>query len=101
MNKFILTFMILSFSVFSEEKAEKKTYNEEEFKTALRVEMKKELENLDSKKLAKYFKVTIVDFQSFPVKRSRFSAGLMQQSDIIKIHFLVHRFAHVVDGEGR
>jgi len=68
MNKFILTFMILSFSVFSEEKAEKKTYNEEEFKTALRVEMKKELENLDSKKLAKYFK-GLLDKEDMIAKR--------------------------------
>lgn len=53
MNRWILIFF-LSFNLSAQEK--EKTYTEEEFKKALRVEVKKELENLDSKKLVKYFK---------------------------------------------
>ena len=54
MSKFLIVFLSLTIGLAAQEKP--KTYTEVEFKKALREETKKELENLDSKKLVKYFK---------------------------------------------
>jgi len=50
MNRWILSLLLMSFTLSAQEKA--KTYTEEEFKRAV----KKELSNLDANKLVKYFK---------------------------------------------
>jgi len=90
MSKLFLIFMILSLNIYAEDKP--KTYTEEEFKKALRAEMKKELENLDSKKLVKYFKGLIdkevlMDKQKalLDQKEKKLSMSIKQFNERVKV----------------
>lgn len=90
MSKLFLFFMILSLNIHAEDKP--RTYTEEEFKKALRAEMKKELENLDSKKLVKYFKGLIekedlMDKQKAELeqKEKKLSMSIKQFNERVKV----------------
>ncbi|TDJ03694.1 MAG: hypothetical protein E2O68_09745 [Deltaproteobacteria bacterium] len=69
MSKWMIIFGIVSLSLTAQEKP--KTYTEEQFRAALRKEMRKEMENLGSKKLVKYFKGLLDKEEMIEAKKNK------------------------------